>query len=185
MPSPCALEEAFLRANLPYRLVGAQRFYGRREVKDIIAYLRLIHNPRDQVSLLRVINTPPRGIGTKTIELLLKTAEESGQTPVEILLQIARNPGGTAFGSRAEKALFELADPLHRWLNAKEHMGLLDLMDTVLRDIGYRQFLDDGSEEGLERWENCRNYAGSPWTWPSWISRHFSNRLPWSLTRIH
>ncbi len=63
-----SLEEAFLRHNLAYRLVGAQRFYGRREIKDLIAYLRLIHNPADQVSLLRVLNTPPRGLGAKTIE---------------------------------------------------------------------------------------------------------------------
>ena len=62
------LEEAFLRAGLPYRLVGAQRFYGRREVKDVIAYLRLVHNPRDEVSLDRVINVPPRGVGDKTIQ---------------------------------------------------------------------------------------------------------------------
>ncbi len=61
------LEEAFLRTGLPYRLVGAQRFYGRREVKDVIAYLRLVHNPRDEVSLDRVINVPPRGVGDKTL----------------------------------------------------------------------------------------------------------------------
>ena len=76
-----ALEEAFLRANLPYRLVGAQRFYGRREVKDVIAYLRLVHNPADEVSLLRVINTPPRGIGAKTVETLLAAARASGLAP--------------------------------------------------------------------------------------------------------
>ncbi|MBE3119948.1 MAG: UvrD-helicase domain-containing protein, partial [Candidatus Atribacteria bacterium] len=67
------LEEAFLQARLPYRLVGAQRFYGRREVKDIIAYLRLVHNPADEISLDRVINLPPRGIGDKTV-LALHTA---------------------------------------------------------------------------------------------------------------
>ena len=66
------LEEAFLQARLPYKLVGAQRFYGRREVKDIIAYLRLVHNPADEISLDRVINTPPRGIGEKTISALRK-----------------------------------------------------------------------------------------------------------------
>ena len=59
------LEEAFLRGNMPYRLVGAQRFYGRREVKDIISFLRLVHNSYDSVSLARVINVPPRGVGSK------------------------------------------------------------------------------------------------------------------------
>ena len=70
------LEEAFLQARLPYRLVGAQRFYGRREVKDIIAYLRLVHNPADEISLDRVINLPPRGIGDKTIDVLRAWADE-------------------------------------------------------------------------------------------------------------
>ncbi len=71
------LEEAFLRAGLPYRLVGAQRFYGRREVKDLIAYLRLVQNPADEVSLARVINVPPRGIGDKTLVALQLTAQHS------------------------------------------------------------------------------------------------------------
>jgi DNA helicase-2/ATP-dependent DNA helicase PcrA len=69
-----ALEEAFLKAGLPYRLVGAQRFYGRREIRDLMAYLRLIHNPSDQVSLLRALNTPPRGIGDKSVAAMLADA---------------------------------------------------------------------------------------------------------------
>ena len=154
-----ALEEAFLRANLPYRLVGAQRFYGRREVKDIIAYLRLIHNPRDQVSLLRVINTPPRGLGAKTIAALLKTAENQGVAPVEVLLRLAEDPESpehAVFNSRSRRSLLDLAEPLSRWLRGKDQVGLLDLMDTVLQDIGYRQYLDDGTDEGLDRWENLQ-----------------------------
>ncbi len=151
-----ALEEAFLRAKLPYRLVGAQRFYGRREVKDIIAYLRLIHNPQDQVSLLRVINTPPRGIGAKTVEQLLKMGEARQQTPVQVLLALAEDPGADGFDGRARKALLDIAEPLSRWLEARDRLGLLDLMDTVISDIGYRQYLDDGTDEGLERWENLQ-----------------------------
>jgi DNA helicase-2/ATP-dependent DNA helicase PcrA len=154
-----ALEEAFLRTNLPYRLVGAQRFYGRREVKDIIAYLRLIHNPFDQVSLLRVINTPPRGIGVKTIDHLLKVADTTDRTPTEVLLQLARDPQTSSldtFDGRARNALLDLAVPLSRWLQAKDRLGLLDLMDAILEDIGYREYLDDGTDEGLERWENLQ-----------------------------
>ncbi len=89
-----ALEEAFLRANLPYRLVGAQRFYGRREVKDLVAYLRLIHNPADEVSLLRALNTPPRGIGAKTVDILLEAARRAGQTTGEWLLALAAGQVG-------------------------------------------------------------------------------------------
>lgn len=154
-----ALEEAFLRVNLPYRLVGAQRFYGRREVKDIIAYLRLIHNPMDQVSLLRVINTPARGIGAKTIEKLLDTAERHGQSPVQLLCRLAEEPETAMvqdFSGRARKALLDLAEPLNRWLHQKSQLSLLDLMDAVIGDTGYRQYLDDGTDEGLERWENLQ-----------------------------
>ncbi|TFH37573.1 MAG: hypothetical protein E4G99_02325 [Anaerolineales bacterium] len=154
-----ALEEAFLRAKLPYRLVGAQRFYGRREVKDIIAYLRLIHNPIDQVSLMRVINTPPRGLGAKTIEQLLLIAKARALTPVQVLLRFAQDPENAdfkAFNARARSALFDFAEPLNRWLQLKDQVGLLDLMDTVLQDIDYRRHLDDGTDEGLERWENLQ-----------------------------
>ena len=154
-----ALEEAFLRANLPYRLVGAQRFYGRREVKDIIAYMRLIHNPMDQVSLLRMINTPPRGIGAKTIDQLLQTADTLDQAPVQVLISLVEDSQAAvfdAFSGRARKSLLDLAEPLSRWLGEKDRIGLLDLMDTVISDIGYRQYLDDGTDEGLERWENLQ-----------------------------
>ncbi len=103
------LEEAFLQARLPYRLVGAQRFYGRREVKDIIAYLRLVHNPADEISLDRVINLPPRGIGEKTV-LALHTAGHTAQHfPSAVLMDLAtrgclallaavHRPGGPAAG---------------------------------------------------------------------------------------
>ncbi len=72
------LEEAFLQASLPYKLVGAQRFYGRREIKDVIAYLRLVHNPSDELSLTRVINVPHRGIGDKTYLALRTQAQRMG-----------------------------------------------------------------------------------------------------------
>ena len=75
------LEEAFLQAGLPYKLVGAQRFYGRREVKDIIAYMRLVHNPDDELSLIRVINVPPRGVGDKTLQALRTQAQKASLTP--------------------------------------------------------------------------------------------------------
>src|SRR5512139_3958858 len=85
------LEEAFLTAGLPYKLVGAQRFYGRREVKDIIAYMRLVQNPNDELSLIRVINVPPRGIGDKTMQELRTQAQQNGTTPGELLLKLGQN----------------------------------------------------------------------------------------------
>ena len=82
------LEESFRRANMPYRLVGAQRFYGRKEVKDMIAFLRVIYNPRDEVSLARVLNTPPRGIGSVTEEQLNAIARQAEMSSGEVLLAL-------------------------------------------------------------------------------------------------
>ena len=112
------LEEAFLSARLPYRLVGAQRFYGRREVKDMIAFLRLVYNPADEVSLDRVINIPPRGIGDKTILTLHATARAAGSTPGNVLLDLARgsnSPFFASFTGRAALALSEFGAHFAAW----------------------------------------------------------------------
>lgn len=151
------LEEAFFRAGLPYRLVGAQRFYGRREVKDLIAYMRLIQNPEDQISLLRILNTPPRGLGAKTIDMLLEVAERAHLAPAQVLLDLAQREGSQyagAFGGRAGSALASFGRMLAAWIEAREAMPLDNLMDRVIADVGYRAYLEDGTDEGIERWEN-------------------------------
>ncbi len=89
------LEEAFLQARLPYRLVGAQRFYGRREVKDMIAFIRLAHNPADEAALGRIINVPPRGIGEKTLTTLHLVANQANISPGAVLLDLARGADST------------------------------------------------------------------------------------------
>jgi DNA helicase-2/ATP-dependent DNA helicase PcrA len=152
------LEEAFLRAGLPYRLVGAQRFYGRREVRDVIAYLRLIHNPADEVSLLRVINTPPRGIGPKTIELLQAAAARAGQSAGAMLLALGRDPQAAQPGldSRAQAALADFGALLARWVERKADVPVDELVERVLADADYRSYIDDGSDEGVDRWENVQ-----------------------------
>ncbi len=152
-----ALEEAFLKAGLAYRIVGAQRFYGRREIKDVIAYLRLIHNPHDQVALLRVINTPPRSIGAKTIEALLDTAERLQLTPYETLSSLVTNPDGDAgslITGRTNRALSDFGRQLQGWLAQREELSIDALIDRIMQDIDYRNYIDDGTEEGLERWGN-------------------------------
>ncbi len=152
-----ALEEAFLRKGLPYRLVGAQRFYGRREVKDLIAYLRLVHNPVDKVSLLRIVNTPPRGIGAKTIESLLAIASSSQLEPYEVILELSRNQGSAleeGLQPRALRSIVDFGQHLDEWLQIRDQIALVELINKVLRDIGYQAYLVDGTEEGAERWEN-------------------------------
>ncbi len=167
-PSECAvmyrtnaqsrlLEEAFLRANMPYRLVGAQRFYGRREIKDVIAYLRLIHNPNDQVSLARIISTPPRGIGKKTLDTLYQVALAASTPPGVALLDLSRgsnSPFWESFTPRAAVSLSNFGGLLADWRAASQILTISELFDKVIADIGYIDHLDDGTDEGTDRQDN-------------------------------
>jgi len=150
------LEEAFLNAGLPYKLVGAQRFYGRREVKDIIAYMRLVHNPNDELSLTRAINIPPRGIGDKTLQILRSQAQKANFTPGEFLIQIGNNPEEfkQQFPTRALTLLVGFGEILSRWISQAGELNPLMLMDTILDATDYHSYIDDGSDEGNDRWEN-------------------------------
>jgi len=151
------LEEAFLQARLPYRLVGAQRFYGRREVKDIIAFLRLIHNPADEVSLNRIINVPPRGIGDKTLTTLNMVARQNDLQPGEVLLDLARgadSPYWISFTGRAAILLADMGGMLATWRIAAQTLTIAELFDRLVSDTGYKEYIDDDSEEGEDRWEN-------------------------------
>jgi DNA helicase-2/ATP-dependent DNA helicase PcrA len=91
------IEEAFLHAGIPYRLVGAQRFYGRREIKDLICFMRLVQNPQDEASLSRVINIPPHGIGDKTLLALQLASRQAGISPGEVLLDLGQHGSDSAF----------------------------------------------------------------------------------------
>ena len=155
------LEEAFLRARLPYRLVGAQRFYGRREVKDVLAYLRLAQNPLDEVSLLRVINVPPRGIGDKTLVNLQLVAQHNGVSPGQVLLDLGRkgeeSPYWEAFKGRSVLTLADFGALIAGWQELVAAGAPLPvLFDRILADVGYQRYVDDQSEEGLDRWENVQ-----------------------------
>jgi DNA helicase II / ATP-dependent DNA helicase PcrA len=151
------LEEAFLHSGLPYRLVGAQRFYGRREVKDAIAYLRLIHNTDDEVSLGRVINLPPRGIGDKTLLTLQLRSRQVNLSPGKILLDLAKgsdSPHWETFSGRGAIVLNDFSQMLQTWVTKKDELTLPMLFDQLMEDIGYHQYIDDQSEEGQDRWAN-------------------------------
>ena len=151
------LEEAFLHAGLPYKLVGAQRFYGRREIKDIIAYLRLVLNTNDELSLLRVINVPTRGIGDKTLQSLRTQAQKAGMTPGELLIDLARGQESRfheAFTGRVLTSLTIFATKLANWRKIGTEFSPLYVLDRILDDTEYRSYIDDGTEEGNDRWEN-------------------------------
>ncbi len=151
------LEQAFISAGLPYRLVGAQRFYGRREIKDLVGYLRLIINPADEASLSRVINTPTRGIGAKTLETLRKHAVESGISSGHLLLDLAKeekSQHAAAFTGRSSAPLAAFGMQLTRWRSWMNDATPLFLLDRIIADIEYEGYLKDGTEEGIGRWEN-------------------------------
>lgn len=149
------LEEAFRREGISYRLVGAQRFYGRKEVRDIIAFLRLIYNPMDEVSLRRVINLPPRGIGEKTVANLAEISNRSGLNMGEVLLDLT-NPASPALlelGRNGEK-LARFGRLLSQWRALAQSDSLSNLFDRVVLDTEYEAYIRDKSEEGQDRWEN-------------------------------
>ncbi len=151
------IEEAFLQARLPYRLVGAQRFYGRREVKDVIAFLRLAQNPDDEISLDRVINIPPRGIGEKTMLTLHLVGREAKISPGQVLLDLARgsdSPYWEKFSGRAALPLADFGALLAAWRGLLDTYTVPELFDRILNDINYKEYLDDGTEEGKDRLDN-------------------------------
>jgi len=160
------IEEAFLQARLPYRLVGAQRFYGRREVKDIIAFLRLVHNPADEASLDRVINVPPRGIGDKTLTTLHLVARQNNTQPGFVLLDLARGAESqywSAFTGRASLSLADFGGMLATWRTAALSLTTPELFDRIVKDLNFKEYIDDESDtlranasarEGEDRWEN-------------------------------
>ncbi len=157
------LEEAFIRAGINYRLVGATRFYGRREIKDLVAYLRLVHNLADSVSFGRVINTPTRGIGKKTMQTLSQWAQREGRQPGEALIQLIEEPDiAHPFSGRALSSLTRFGNMLRDWISMKDRLTIGELLDTIIDGSGYRLFIDDGTAEGRDRWANVmelRNVA--------------------------
>ncbi len=168
-----ALEEALIRAGIRYQLVGGTRFYERREVKDVLAYLRLVHNPYDIVSLTRVLNVPGRGIGTKTVQQLerwsqtlgvplytalqILVAQESGKKS-EALPDASRHPAA----SRQAKAIVEFVGLLDELMDVAAKNNLSTLLDGVFARTEYRRYLYDEFDDGEQRWENVeelRNVA--------------------------
>lgn len=165
-----AIEDAFVRAHMPYILVGGTRFYERREIKDLLAYLRLLHNPFDAVSLERIIGVPARGIGQKTWNDLVAWAAELG-VPVYTALQLLRGEvegdEGQAespflpdipapFAGRARSALLEFLALVDQLIRVRYERNVVELLDEVIERAGYAAYLRDGTPEGEERWENVR-----------------------------
>ncbi|MDD9968644.1 MAG: UvrD-helicase domain-containing protein [Myxococcales bacterium] len=153
-------EEALRFANLPYRVVGGLRFYDRAEIKDLLAYLRLLQNPDDDVSLLRVINTPPRGIGKTTATRLLEAAARAGTSVWSALAVAADDP---SHGPAARKKLGLFRELVAGFMAELEGgAGPATLAQTVLSETGYLELLqEEDSVEADARLENLKEAVGS------------------------
>jgi len=150
-----AIEEAFLRYGIRYQLVGGTRFYQRREVKDALAYLRVLRSDTDVVSFERIINVPARAIGDKTLEALRGAAAAAGLTTwAAIEAAVTGTHGLETLGSRARGAITDFAILVRRLRARVGVLSLPELLDEVLEQSGYRALLADGTEEGEERWAN-------------------------------
>jgi len=152
-----AFEEVFLRRGIPYRLVGGIRFYDRKEVKDVLAYLRLCANTRDAVSFGRVVNVPRRKIGDRTVAELEKLARRKQLSPLEAAGRLEDTDGLGPGALSALTGFVELMDRLHA---QAQSVPLPVLMEHILIDTGYRDMLQDGTSEGAERWSNVMELIG-------------------------
>ena len=145
------VEERLIQASIPYKIVGGVRFYERKEIKDILAYLQAIHNPNDTLAFRRILNVPTRGIGDKAIQVLTETADRQG---LSIAATIERGDELTelAPGSRKSVIRFNALYQKLRTIAATETVD--KLVHTVLKETGYGDWIDDGTVEAAARLEN-------------------------------
>ena len=149
-----AIEESFLRYGIRYQLVGGTRFYARREVKDALAYLRILRSDTDSVSFERIINVPARAIGDKTIETLRAVAARRDDVSTWEAIERAARGEIEALAPRTRNALADFAALVRRLRSRVGVLPLPELLDEALEASGYRAMLADGSEDGEERWAN-------------------------------
>jgi DNA helicase-2/ATP-dependent DNA helicase PcrA len=164
------VEEALIRRSIPYRLVGGTRFYERREVKDLLAYLRLVQNPFDSVALMRVINVPQRGIGGRTLSELNRWSRERNIPPYAALQLVADSERDSPDASTGSARAVEVAHPfqkrtagallrflglLNELIEKAKKESLSDLLDAIIDRTDYKpHILSD--DDGEERWENVQ-----------------------------
>ncbi len=148
------LEDELMRANVPYKIVGGTRFYDRKEIKDVIAYLRLVAYPHDEISLKRIINVPARGIGKKAMETL--EGEAKGRTWDEVLKNIQHVPGLT---SRVQKSVGGFYGWLDQLRQKQREMTIRSLLEKILDDTGYVVALEaERTSEAQARLENIEEF---------------------------
>ncbi|WP_302357049.1 DNA helicase PcrA [uncultured Megasphaera sp.] len=151
------LEEKLMRYAIPYTMVGGTKFYDRKEIKDVLAYLRLLYNPEDSLSLTRIINVPKRNIGATTMEHVAAYAEGEGISLFEAL----SSPDAIPVTKRAQTSLENFAAMIFDLLNEIDGLDVLSLIEKVIKDTGYGDMLDKEAEhdpQGVSRKENVGEF---------------------------
>ena len=154
-----ALEEACLHQGTKYRLVGGVRFYQRREVKDLMAYLHMVYNPMDDVNLGRVINVPPRGIGAKSMQQLAAWSQTQNLGLFAAMQEIAAarlagEPCPVSITARAATSIADFAVTMEKLIELSRKAPVVDLIDRVVEDTEFRSFIQGSDDRPQERWEN-------------------------------
>lgn len=153
-----ALEEAFRRADLPYKMVGGTRFFDRLEIKDVIAYLRLLVNPASEMDFVRVVNKPARGIGAKTVARLQIAAAKDGQSVIDV----ARDPRKAGVGAGAARKVQGFVALYDELIIQMPGLAIDELADLILDLSGYRERLSaEGTDEAQSRLENLQEFLGA------------------------
>lgn len=152
-----SLEEVFIRYGIPYRIVGGQRFYDRKEIKDLVAYLRLLYQPEDVASFERIVNVPARGIGAKSLESFYAWRRTNNLGLHAAMESVQDHPSLTP---RAKKGLLELADILRSTRDTMHELMLPIMVEALVKRIGYYHYLDDKTAQGETRQENVRELVG-------------------------
>lgn len=158
------MEEVLLKSNIPYQIVGGLKFYDRKEIKDILAYLRVIANPNDDISLLRIINVPKRGIGASSLDKIVSYASENELSVFEALGELEH----IGLSARIAASLLEFRRLLEQWGQLQEYVSVTELVEEVLDKSGYREMLKaENTLEAQSRLENIDEFLS--------VTKHFEN----------
>ncbi len=176
-----ALEDAFRRKGIPYQIVGGVRFYERREIQDVLAYLRLISNPLDQAAFDRVVNVPRRGVGKATRERLQKWADETGSTLLEGAERAEEVPGLPAGGV---KGLRRFAALIREFSARAAHLAVGPLVEELVDRLDLLQHLRDEGPDGDDRAENVKELVAGAMDFELRLQEEWEGEAPEHFTEL-
>ena len=163
-------EDEFMQIGLPYTIVGALKFYERKEIKDIMAYLRVIINPHDNVSLLRIINVPKRNLGATTVQRLTQYAAERGSSIFDVIADDETLHDIAGLTPKGRKSLEKFVELIFGFISSFPNKTVDALVESVLEDTGYLKELQQDEKEGPGRLENLKEFIG--------VARDFQKNEP-------